>query len=311
MTAPWSGLAGRTAIVTGAGGGLGRSHALALAAAGARVVVNDIAPPAGPGARSPAELVVEQIRAEGGEAVADQHSVSTIEGGAAIVASAVDAFGTVDVLVNNAGALADAPFGTMDPAVWRSMIDVHLNGAFAVTQPAWRVMTAQGYGRLVFTTSASGIFGNSGHANYGAAKMGVFGLCRMLAVEGREHGILSNAIAPMALTPMSQGGGSRRRAADVLGTLFEQLDPAHVSPLVLLLASESCPVSGEAYSVGGGRVARIFIGETQGRTDPGADAADIARELELIGSIEKFTIPASMAEELALYRAALLPGGAA
>jgi NAD(P)-dependent dehydrogenase (short-subunit alcohol dehydrogenase family) len=308
VTATWSGLAGRVAVVTGAGSGLGRAHALALAAAGAQVVVNDIGQPADRTGLSPAEAVVAEIRAAGGEAVADPHSVSTIEGGQAIIDTAVDAFGTVDVLVNNAGVLLDSPFATMDPQVWASVMDVHINGAFAVTQPAWRVMADKGYGRLVFTTSASGIFGNSGHANYGAAKMGVLGLCRMLAVEGNDLGIRSNAVAPMALTPMSVGRGSRRRAADVLGDLFQCLDPAQVSPLVVWLASESCSVNGEAYSVGGGRIARIFIGETQGRTDPAAGPADIERDLDTIRSTETFSIPGSMADELVLFRDALLPG---
>ena len=184
-------------------------------------------------------------------------------------------------------------------------MEVHLNGAFFVTQPAWRVMADKGYGRLVFTTSASGIFGNSGHANYGAAKMGVLGLCRMLAVEGAPLGIRSNAVAPMALTPMSQGGGSRRRAADVLGDLFSRLDPAQVSPLVAWLASEGCSVTGEAYSVGGGRIARIFVGETAGRTLPGADPAAIERDIDVIRSTTEFSIPASMADELALFQADL------
>jgi NAD(P)-dependent dehydrogenase (short-subunit alcohol dehydrogenase family) len=308
MTVPWSGLAGRVAVVTGAGSGLGRAHALALAAADARVVVNDIGQPAGGARLSAAEAVVEEIRTAGGEAVADHHSVSAIEGGQAIIDTAVDAFGTVDVLVNNAGVLVDSLFATMDPKVWASVMDVHLNGAFAVTQPAWRVMADKGYGRLVFTTSASGIFGNSGHANYGAAKMGVLGLCRMLAVEGKDLGIRSNAVAPMALTPMSAGRGSRRRAADVLGDLFQRLDPAQVSSLVVWLASESCSVNGEAYSVGGGRIARIFIGETQGRTDPAAGPADVERDLDTIRSTESFSIPGSMADELALFRDALIPG---
>jgi NAD(P)-dependent dehydrogenase (short-subunit alcohol dehydrogenase family) len=306
MTAPtWRGLDGRVAIVTGAGSGLGRAHAIALAAAGARVVVNDIGVLADD--RTPAaDSVVAEIRAAGGLAVADQNSVSTVEGGRAIVDTAVDAFGTVDVLVNNAGILVDSPFAIMEPETWTRVIDVHLNGAFAVTQPAWRVMAEKGYGRIIFTTSASGIFGNSGHANYGAAKMGVLGLCRMLAVEGAPLGIRSNAVAPMAWTPMSQGKGSRRRAADVLGDLFARLDPAFVSPLVVWLASEGCSVTGEAYSVGGGRIARIFIGETSGRTDPAAGVADIERDLDEIRSTASFSVPGSMGDELALFGEALL-----
>ena len=177
---------GKVAIITGAGGGLGRQHALLLAGRGALVVVNDLGGSIdGTGeSTSAAERVVEEIRAAGGEAVADHNSVATPEGGAAIVQTAVDSFGRVDIVVNNAGILRDKSFNNMGPDLLGPVLDVHLAGAFYVTQPAWLHMREQGYGRIVSTSSAAGIFGNFGQTNYGAAKMGLVGFSRVLAVEG-------------------------------------------------------------------------------------------------------------------------------
>jgi NAD(P)-dependent dehydrogenase (short-subunit alcohol dehydrogenase family) len=197
---------GRVAIVTGAGGGLGRTYALELARRGARVVVNDkggAADGTGSGS-SMADAVVKEIREAGGSAVASYDSVSTPEGGSAIVKTAVDAFGRVDVVINNAGILRDKTFAKLEPENLEVVLDVHLKGAFFVSQPAFRLMKEQGYGRFLFTASNAGIFGNFGQTNYGAAKMGLVGLSNVLALEGAKNGITSNVLAPMARTRLTE-----------------------------------------------------------------------------------------------------------
>ena len=207
------GFDGKVAIITGAGGGLGKQHALLLASRGALVVVNDLGGAVdGTGADvGAAQLVVDEINAAGGEAVADANSVATPEGGAAIVQTAIDAFGRVDIVVNNAGILRDKSFDNMNPELLDPVIDVHLRGAFHVTQPAWKHMREQNYGRIVSTSSSSGLFGNFGQANYGAAKMGLVGFTRVLAVEGAKYGIKANAIAPLALTRMTEDAARTAR----------------------------------------------------------------------------------------------------
>ena len=262
------GFDGKVAIVTGAGGGLGREHALLLAARGARVVVNDLGGSVhGDGAdRGPAEAVATQIRDLGGEAVAEGSSVATPEGGQAIVDAALEAFGRVDIVVNNAGILRDKAFHNLTPDLLDPVIDVHLRGAFHVTRPAWIAMREQGYGRVVNTSSNSGILGNFGQSNYGAAKMGLVGFTRVLAAEGAKYNIKVNAIAPLARTRMTE---------ELLGAAAEKLEPALVSPVVAYLAHEDVPVTGEVYSVGGGRVARFFIGMTHGYTNPSLTVEDV------------------------------------
>jgi NAD(P)-dependent dehydrogenase (short-subunit alcohol dehydrogenase family) len=291
---------GRVVIITGAGGGLGRSHALELARRGAHILVNDPGSAVdGSGSSTfAADRVVEEITALGGTAAPNRDSVATSEGGQAIVQAALDAFGRVDVLVNNAGILRDKAFHHMDAAMIDAVIDVHLKGALFVSQPAFRVMREQGYGRIVNTSSASGLFGNFGQANYGAAKAGLAGLTRVLAIEGEGHGIKVNAIAPVASTRMTQ---------DLLGDLLSKVAPESVSPLVAFLAHEHCPVSGHVYSVAGGRIARIVVVETHGvvlsENTPEAIRDHLSRVDELDGS--DYHQPSSLDDEMVIIAKAL------
>ena len=285
------GFDGKVAIVTGAGGGLGRQHALELARRGARLVVNDLGGSvSGEGGDvGPAQAVVHEIEDLGGEAVADTSSVATPEGGASVVQTAVDAFGTVDVVVNNAGILRDKSFHNLDRAMIEAVIQVHLLGAFYVTQPAYRIMREKGYGRIVSTSSNSGLLGNFGQSNYGAAKMGLVGLTNVLAIEGRKHNIKANAIAPVAQTRMTE---------EMFGDVGELLDPAQVSPLVAYLASEACEVSGEVYSAAGGLISRYFVGLTPGYYDPKITAEGIAEHLGEIRDEEGYLVGHSNADEI-------------
>jgi NAD(P)-dependent dehydrogenase (short-subunit alcohol dehydrogenase family) len=251
------GFEGRVAIITGAGGGLGREHALLMASRGAQIVVNDLGGAVdGTGSDAgPAQKVVEEIEALGGAAVADGNSVATQEGAEGMVKTALEAFGRVDIVINNAGILRDKSFANMTPDLWDPVIAVHLTGTYNVTRAAWSHFREQSYGRIVSTSSAAGIFGNFGQTNYGAAKMGIVGMTRVWAQEGTKYNIRANAIAPVARTRMTE---------EILGPLIEKVDPALVSPVVAYLASEECAVSGEVYSVGAGRVSRIFIAEAPG-----------------------------------------------
>jgi NAD(P)-dependent dehydrogenase (short-subunit alcohol dehydrogenase family) len=299
---------GRVAVVTGAGAGLGRSHARLLASLGAAVVVNDIGGSvSGSGSSSsPAHDVVREISEAGGAAVADTSSVATVAGGRTVIETAVQEFGHVDIVVNNAGILRDKFFDDLDEATWDAVMDVHLRGSYNVTRPAWKHMRERGGGHIVFTTSAAGLFGNPGHANYGSAKAGVFGLMRMLAVEGAPHGIRSNAIAPLALTRMSSSkDGDRARASDLMGSLFQRLSPDQVSPLVAWLCHDSCPATGEAFSVGGGRIARIFLAEAPGWVGRDASWADVRDNWDAICDPTGYSVPTSMHDELVLYTDAL------
>lgn len=283
---------GKVAIITGAGGGLGRSHALELAKRGALVVVNDLGGSVDGqgGSHTAAQQVVDEIKAAGGEAVPNYDSVATPEGGKAIVATALEAFGKVDIVINNAGILRDAAFKNMDAEKLEPVIDVHLKGAFYVTQAAWASMRENGYGRIVNTSSAAGIFGNFGQTNYGAAKAGLVGLTRVLAVEGAKSNIKANAIAPVAKSRMTE---------DLLGPLVDKLGPEFVTPVVAWLAHEDCPVTGEVYSCGGGHVARVFTGVTQGYTDTEAlTVEDIRDHFDEIRDEDGYMVPANLTEEL-------------
>jgi NAD(P)-dependent dehydrogenase (short-subunit alcohol dehydrogenase family) len=274
--------AGRVALVTGAGAGLGRAHALELAARGCAVVVNDLAFEA-------AQAVVQEITAAGGQAFADSHSVATPAGGEAMVQAAVQEFGRLDVVVNNAGLVRDKTFAKMTPELLDPVLDVHLKGAFYVSQPAYTHMKEAGYGRLVFTSSAAGLFGNFGQTSYGAAKMGLVGLTRVLALEGAKYGIQSNAIAPIAATAMSAG---------LLSDEWERrLRPELVSPAVAWLAHERCPSNGGVYSVAAGRMAKVFVAETRGIYSPTLAAEDIeARWAELCDEGD-YVVPSSAEAE--------------
>ncbi|MGD2042930.1 MAG: SDR family oxidoreductase, partial [Acidimicrobiia bacterium] len=246
---------GRVAIVTGAGGGLGRTYALELARRGARVVVNDLGGAVdGTGSsESAADKVVSEIAEAGGEAVANYDSVSTPEGGESIVQTALDAFGTVEIVVNNAGILRDKSFAKMTMDEVQAVLDVHLKGGFNVSSPAFKVMRENAYGRFVFTSSASGLFGNFGQANYGAAKAGLVGLSNVIAIEGAKYNIKSNAIAPIAKTRMTE---------DL--PIPDAVAAEHVTPMVVYLCSDANEHSHEIFTVGGGRYGRVFIGTNRG-----------------------------------------------
>lgn len=272
---------GRVAVVTGAGGGLGRSHALLLASRGAKVVVNDLGVDrTGEDAGQPlAEQVVAEITDAGGEAVANQDTVDTWDGGEAIVQTALDEFGRIDVVINNAGILRDVSFKNLEPDQLDAVLKVHLYGAFHVTKAAWPHLRDNGYGRVVNTTSGSGLYGNFGQSNYSAAKMGLVGLTRTLAQEGQKYGITANAVAPIAASRMTE---------DIFpDQLFEQLDPEWVSPLVGYLSSEACDDTGRIFYAGGGYYARVAVVEAGGTTYDDVPAPeDLADRWSDITSIE-------------------------
>jgi NAD(P)-dependent dehydrogenase (short-subunit alcohol dehydrogenase family) len=254
-------LDGKVAIITGAGGGIGRAHARLFAREGARVVVNDVgsARDGSGGDGRAADAVVAEILAEGGKAIANYDSVATPEGASAIVRSATDAFGRVDVLVNNAGILQDKSFLKMEEASWDAVIAVHLRGTFLCSQRfARQVVTQGGGGRVVNTTSLSGMLGNFGQANYAAAKAGIYGLTRTMSIELQKHAITVNAIAPIAKTRLTE---------DL--PLFQGLDSLtadHIAPTALFLASDLCgDRTGHVVAVAGARLYAFKVVETQGR----------------------------------------------
>jgi len=293
-------LENRVAIVTGAGRGLGREHALMLARHGARVVVNDLgATLDGDGNdESAAAQVVAEIVANGGEAVADFNSVTTPEGGQAIVDTAIKAFNQVDIVVNNAGILRDKTFHNMADEFVEPVFDVHLRGAFNVTRPAWQFFRAQGFGRVINTTSAAGVLGNFGQTNYAAAKAGLVGFTYVLALEGAKFNITANAIAPVARTRMTE---------ELLGKLADVVAPELVSPLVVWLCSAECTDTGSVFTVGGGRIARFFTAMTDGwtRTDGLLTAEDIRTHWEEINDESKYTVPNGIADDFRALRRAL------
>ncbi|MCH2171534.1 SDR family oxidoreductase [Myxococcota bacterium] len=284
---------GRVAIVTGAGGGLGKTYALMLASRGAAVVVNDLGGNADGtgGGSSMADQVVEEILQAGGKAVANYDSVATPEGGENITKTAIENFGKVDIVVNNAGILRDKTFVKLEPENLNAVLDVHLKGAFFVTQPAFRSMKENNYGRIVVAASGAGVFGNFGQTNYGAAKMGLVGLSNVLAVEGAKYGIKSNVITPVALTRLTQ---------DLMGNIDVDLSPEYVTPLVAYLCSEACESTHEIFDVGAGHYARIFIGLSSGWTAAkgGPPTIEELRDnFETVRNPSDYTIPDSIAGE--------------
>jgi NAD(P)-dependent dehydrogenase (short-subunit alcohol dehydrogenase family) len=290
---------GQVVIVTGAGRGLGRSYAVELARRGARVVVNDLA--------GEIAEVVDEIADFGGSAVAHVADVATAEGGASIVQAAVDSFGTVHALINNAGFARNAPFASMSIAEFDAVIGVHLRGAFFVTQPAWRVMQSQGYGRIVMTSSASGVFGRPAGANYCAAKAAIVGLTKALAAEGTDHGIHTNCLLPIATTefvaanPLPPAQLQALNAA--LGGVAGRKEPERVTPLAVHLASRACRSNGQLYSSCLGRYALGFVGVTEGWISPGDDipgAEAIETNLAEIEALEGIAVPASSFDEMAI-----------
>jgi NAD(P)-dependent dehydrogenase (short-subunit alcohol dehydrogenase family) len=262
-------LSGKVAIVTGAGGGIGREEALALAREGAAVVVNDLGGArdgSGSGGSRMADAVVEEIQKAGGTAVANYDSVATLAGGQGILKTALDAFGQVDVLVNNAGILRDKTLAKMSEAEWDVVVQVHLKGTFCMTQPVFNHMRDRNQGgSIINTSSTSGLEGNFGQTNYGAAKAGIAGFTRCLALEGKKAGIRVNAIAPVALTRLTEDLAGFQNDA-----LKEKMSPAHVAPLIVYLASDlSKDVTKTTFFVGGGKISQMKMTRTDGVTKEG------------------------------------------
>jgi NAD(P)-dependent dehydrogenase (short-subunit alcohol dehydrogenase family) len=275
---------GKTVIITGAGAGIGREYALEFARRGANVVVNDLGVSKdGQGSdTSAADTVVQEIKDTGGSAVANYDNVATVEGGQAIVKSAVDTFGSVDVLVNNAGILRDKSFSKMSVEDFDAVLNVHLRGAFCVTQPALEVMKKQNFGRIIMTSSTSGLFGNFGQANYGAAKMGLVGFMNVLQIETAKYDIKINAVAPTAASRMTE---------DIIPPqLQEKLHPKFNVPMVVYLSHESCEENGSIFVMGAGWYGKAAVvcgtGHCIGDAKRDIAAEEIRDNFETISSME-------------------------
>ena len=276
---------GKVAVITGAGGGLGKVYALELAKRGAKIVVNDLGGArdgSGGGSATPAQAVVDEIKALGGDAVANYDNVATAAGGENLIKQAVDAFGTVDIVINNAGILRDKSFLKMEPENWNAVLAVHLNGAYNVTKPAFAIMREKGYGRVIMTTSAAGLYGNFGQTNYSAAKMALVGLMNTLKLEGGKYNIKVNTVAPLAASRLTE---------DIMPPdIFARMKPEFVSPMVMYLASHVCKESGFIYNAGMGyynRAAMVTGGSVQiGDVANPPTVEDIADKFEEINSIE-------------------------
>ena len=282
----------QVAIVTGAGNGLGKCHALFLASRGAKVVVNDLggAVDGSGSSDAAAQKVVDEIKAAGGEAVANFDSVSDRESAKNIVQTAIDNYGRLDILVNNAGILRDKSFKKMTDDEYQLVIDVHLMGTVWVCKAAWPVMYEQEFGRIINTTSAAS-FGNFGQTNYSAAKAGITGFSKSLAQEGSKKDIKVNVLAPMARTRMTE---------ELLGPMAKDLHPELVTPVVAYCAHKDCSVTGEVFSAGGGRVARIFWGVTPGVHKAEISGEDIRDNLDAIMDTSEMIVATSPAAEMAL-----------
>jgi NAD(P)-dependent dehydrogenase (short-subunit alcohol dehydrogenase family) len=266
----------RVAVITGAGRGLGRAYALLLASKGAKIVVND------PGVSlqgegtdaDPAQEVVNEIKAAGGDAIASKESVATSAGGKAIIQTALDHFGKIDILIHNAGNVRRAALKEMGDDDFNAVLDVHLRGAFHVLRPAFASMCAQKYGRIVLTSSVSGIYGNHNVANYATSKTGMIGLCNVAALEGAAEGVKCNIIAPGAVTRMAEGLDTSQ---------YPPMGPELVAPVVGWLAHESCSVTGEILSSMAGRVSKIYIAETAGVYQPSWNMEQVGEQIQAIG----------------------------
>ncbi|OBK78787.1 SDR family NAD(P)-dependent oxidoreductase [Mycobacterium sp. 1274761.0] len=271
---------GRVAVVTGAGRGLGRSYALLLAAQGAKVVVNDAGGSlSGDGTDStPADEVVREITSAGGEAVVSADSVATPDGGKAVIDTALDRYGRIDVLIHNAGIVRRGSLKEMTYEDFEAVIDVHLRGAFHVVRPAFQPMCDAGYGRIVLTSSIGGLYGNHDVANYAVAKAGVIGLSNVAAIEGAAHGVMSNVIVPAAVTRMAEG---------IDTSAYPPMGPDLVAPAVGWLSHESCSITGEVVIALAGRVARAVLVETPGVYRPSWTIADVAEHLGAIRDMSK------------------------
>ena len=286
----------RVAIVTGAGNGLGRAHALLLASRGAKVVVND---PGGAvdgkgGDQAAADKVVAEIKAAGGQAVPNYDSVADPKTAANIVKTAVDAFGTIDIVVNNAGVLRDKTFHNMTVEDFDFVVKVHFLGTAYVTHAAWPIMRAKAYGRVVVTSSNSGIYGNFGQANYGGAKLAVVGFMNALRLEGQKYNVLVNALAPVA--------GTRMTESLMTPEMLARLDPAFVSPMVAYLCSEQCQRTGDIWSAGAGYFARIEYREAPGLRIEGRapTVEDVADNIDKIADLSTSKVFRTSSEEVAM-----------
>jgi NAD(P)-dependent dehydrogenase (short-subunit alcohol dehydrogenase family) len=292
---------GQVAVVTGAGRGLGRSYALELARRGAAVVVNDVATDedGGPVAAS----AVAEICAAGGKATVSADDIASAGGGAAVVGRAMEEFGRIDVLIHNAGVLRPAMFGDLAAEQVAQVLDVHLVAAFELLRAAWPRFVAQGYGRVVLTSSSS-TFGHPGNSNYAAAKAGLLGLTTTLAIEGADHDIKVNALLPSAPSLMGVDnpliGPDTAQVYESLGRFGTRRSIESVTPMAVYLASRACGVTGAAYSALAGRYARVFTGVTSGWTsdDPEPSAEDVLAHIEQIDDRSTYTVPASMLDEI-------------
>ena len=301
---------GRVAIVTGAGRGIGRAYARLLASRGAKVVVNDLgSSTGGSGAdEAPASRVVAEIVAAGGAAVADTNDVASVDGAQALVDAALDRFGGLDVIVNNAGIIRWAGMPDVDADNLTRHLAVHVHGSFNTTRAAWPHLVEQSYGRIVMTTSA-GLFGLPANTSYATAKGAVVGLTRSVSLAGAPHGIRVNLIAPAAWTRMA-GPVDADDVEPAEGSMAAQMAPDLVAPMAAFLAHEDCPVSGEIYAAGAGRFARIFLATTPGYVHTGADAPtveDVATHFAAINAETDYDVPADLEAWSAAFLAHLPP----
>ena len=298
----------RVALVTGAGGGLGREHALLLASRGAAVMVNDLGSPTMGGQDhdpSPAQAVVEEITAAGGVAIANSDSVASREGAESMVASALEEFGRLDILINNAGIIRNRTFLNIGEYEFEPVLDVHVKGCFFVTRPAYEHMKTVGYGRIINTSSGSGLFGSFGQTAYSAAKAAIYGFTRTLAIEGSRYGVHVNAIAPGALTRMTGDVlGDDGAMAEMTGLsgedLVYQMGPHQVAPAVVYLAHESCSLNGETLSASGGRVGRAFMGVTKGIYEDELTVESVAERIDEVCDEEGYLVPDNVDQEIEL-----------